>query len=150
MQNWREPDLWATLKQRDTVIFYNNDFEVFIDPDGDTHNYMEFEINALNTVWDLLLTKPYRNNGKVLDAWDFKGLKSAVCITGTLNDPSDRDTSWSVELAFPWAVMSEAASFDIPPAGTFWRINFSRVNWQVDLKNKRYSRKQDANPKIFA
>ena len=54
-----EPHIWATLKQRDTVIFYNNDFEIFIDPDGDTHNYYEFEMNALNTVWDLFLTKPY-------------------------------------------------------------------------------------------
>src|SRR5690554_1640714 len=41
-----EPHVWGTLKQRDTVIFYDNDFEIFIDPDGDTHNYMEFEMNA--------------------------------------------------------------------------------------------------------
>ena len=73
-----EPNVWATLKQRDTIIFYNNDFEVFIDPDGDTHNYMEYEMNALNTVWDLFLTKPYRNDCSVLDAWDYKGMKSAV------------------------------------------------------------------------
>lgn len=56
-----EPHIWATLKQRDTVIFYNNDFEIFIDPDGDSHNYMELEINALNTVWDLFIVKPYRD-----------------------------------------------------------------------------------------
>jgi hypothetical protein len=34
-----EPDVWATLKERDAVIFYDNDFEVFIDPDGYTHQY---------------------------------------------------------------------------------------------------------------
>ena len=55
-----EPHVWGYLKQKDTIIFYNNDFEVFIDPDNDTHNYYEFEINALNTLWDLFLTKPYR------------------------------------------------------------------------------------------
>ncbi|MDX1365345.1 MAG: carbohydrate-binding family 9-like protein, partial [Arenibacter latericius] len=44
-----EPHVWATLKQRDTVIFYNNDFEIFIDAEGDTHNYYEFEMNAHNT-----------------------------------------------------------------------------------------------------
>src|SRR5690606_20602331 len=59
-----EPHIWGTLKQRDTVIFNNNDFEMFIDPDGDTHNYMELEINALNTVWDLYLTKPYRERSE--------------------------------------------------------------------------------------
>src|SRR5207247_5901391 len=40
-----EPHVWATLTQRDSVIFHDNDFEVFIDPDGDTHDYYEFEIN---------------------------------------------------------------------------------------------------------
>ena len=55
-----EPDLWATLKKRDSVIFYDNDFELFIDPDGDTHCYYELEINSHGTEWDLFLDKPYR------------------------------------------------------------------------------------------
>ena len=42
-----EPDIWATLTERDAVIFYDNDFEIFIDPDGDSHEYYEFEMNAL-------------------------------------------------------------------------------------------------------
>ena len=42
-----EPDLWGTLTARDSVIFHDNDFEVFIDPDGDTHAYYELEVNAL-------------------------------------------------------------------------------------------------------
>ena len=52
-----EPHVWATLTQRDSVIFHDNDFEVFIDPDGDNHNYYELEINALNSVWDLRLVR---------------------------------------------------------------------------------------------
>src|SRR5690606_20202991 len=31
-----EPGLWATLTERDSIIFRDHDFEVFIDPDGDT------------------------------------------------------------------------------------------------------------------
>ncbi|MEH6408069.1 MAG: carbohydrate-binding family 9-like protein, partial [Leeuwenhoekiella sp.] len=95
----KEPDVWATLKQRDTIIFYNNDFEIFIDPDGDTHNYYEFEMNALNTVWDLFLTKPYRNEGKVLDSWDIQGLKTATSIDGSLNNSTDKDKGWTAEIA---------------------------------------------------
>ena len=53
-----EPDVWGTLTQRDAIIFYDNDFEVFIDPNGDTHEYYEFEMNALNTGWDLFLARP--------------------------------------------------------------------------------------------
>src|SRR5262245_7167233 len=50
-----EPHVSATLTKHDSVIFHDNDFEVFIDPDGDNHEYYEFEINALNTGWDLFL-----------------------------------------------------------------------------------------------
>ncbi len=42
-----EPHVWANLTKRDTVIFNNNDFEVFIEPDNDTHDYYELELNAL-------------------------------------------------------------------------------------------------------
>ncbi len=31
-----EPHVWGTLTKHDSVIFHDNDFEVFIDPDGDT------------------------------------------------------------------------------------------------------------------
>lgn len=140
----KEPHLWATLKQRDTVIFYNNDFEVFIDPDGDTHNYMELELNAFNTVWDLFLNKPYLNKNKVDNQWNIKGLQSAVSYQGTLNDPSDIDQSWQLEMALPWKDLMRGNDGDTIPENQYWRINFSRVNWEFDLKNNRYYRKKDS------
>ena len=81
----KEPHVWGDITERDAVIFYNNDFEVFIDPDGDTHNYYELEINALNAAWDLFINKPYREKGNVvLNDWNFTGLKSAITVDGTL------------------------------------------------------------------
>jgi hypothetical protein len=44
--------------QHNEIIYHDNDFEVFVDSDGSTHNYKEFEINANNATWDLLLNKP--------------------------------------------------------------------------------------------
>lgn len=144
-----EPHVWATLKQRDTVIFYNNDFEIFIDPDGDTHNYYEFEMNALNTVWDLFITKPYREPAPIIDSWDIQGLKTAVHIDGTLNNPLDTDKGWSVEVAIPWKVLEEAATHRGVPKNEFWRINFSRVNWDFELKDGKYARKKDSKGKYL-
>ena len=144
-----EPHVWATLKERDTVIFYNNDFEVFIDPDGDTHDYMEFEMNALNTVWDLWLTKPYRNGPKVIDGWNIHKLETAVHIEGTLNNPNDIDKGWSVEIAMPWKALLEASEQNKMPVDEFWRINFSRVNWDFDLIGGRYVRKKDDHGKFL-
>jgi hypothetical protein len=141
-----EPDLWATLTQRDAVIFHDNDFEVFIDPDGDTHNYYELEINALNTVWDLFLLMPYRDADKVaLNSWDIQGLKTAVHLDGTLNDSSDKDTGWTVEMALPWKVLGEFANHVPPYDGDIWRMNFSRVEWKHDVVNGSYVKSKDEN-----
>ncbi len=127
-----EPHVWGTIRQRDAVIFQDPDFEVFIDPDGDSHQYYEFEMNALNTVWDLRLVKAYKDGGPALNEWDIAGLKTAVHVNGTLNDPSDVDRSWTLEIAMPWAALKEYSRQACPPKNRDrWRINFSRVEWQI-------------------
>jgi hypothetical protein len=141
-----EPDVWATLTERDSVIFRDNDFEAFIDPDGDTHAYYELEVNALGTVWDLLLLQPYRDGGPAINAWDIAGLKVAVDVRGTINRPGDRDDGWTVEIAMPWKVLREGAGVRTPPrAGDHWRVNFSRVEWQVDVRDGAYAKRLDRN-----
>lgn len=136
-----EPHVWATLTNHDAVIFQDPDFEVFIDPDGDTHNYYEFEMNALNTTWDLFLDKPYQDKGKARNEWEIPGLKSAVHVRGTLNNPADVDTGWSVEIAFPWKVLTQHARHAEPPnEGEQWRINFSRVEWQITTNGNKYQK----------
>ena len=139
-----EPHLWATIKDRDAVIFQDNDFEIFIDPDGDTHTYFEIEVNALNTVWDLLLIRPYRDGGPAIHAWDIAGLRSAVALRGTINQPRDRDEGWSVEMAIPWKILREGTRRAEPTrAGDQWRVNFSRVEWQLESKGAAYSKRLD-------
>lgn len=139
-----EPEIWATLRQRDTLIYYDNDFEVFIDPDGDTHNYYEFEVNAFGTEWDLLLAKPYRDGGPAISGWDINGIKLGVKIYGTINDPADNDEKWTLEIAMPWDILKECAPGNRKPyAGEQWRMNFSRVEWDVDIVDQKYVKKKD-------
>jgi hypothetical protein len=134
-----EPHVRATLTKHDSVIFHDNDFEVFLDPDGDNHVYAELELNALNTTWDLLLTKPYKDGGRALDAWEITGLRTAVHVDGSLNDPRDRDRGWTVEIAWPWKGLRELTRRPVPPRdGDQWRINFSRVEWDTDIVDGKY------------
>jgi len=134
-----EPHVWATLTEHDSVIFNDNDFEVFIDPNGDNHEYYEFEINALNTGWDLLLPRPYKDGGRAVNSWEIPGLKTGVHVDGTLNDSRDTDRGSTVEIAFPWKVLGELAERPSPPHdGDQWRVNFSRVEWQVSVSDGKY------------
>jgi hypothetical protein len=143
-----EPDIWGTLTTRDAVIFQDNDFEVFIDPDGDTHEYYELEVNALKTAWDLLLPEPYRDGGSAIDGWDIAGLQVGVDIRGTLNKPGDKDDGWSVELALPWKILEEASAHKRAPRdGEQWRINFSRVEWHTDIVDGRYVKRTNSETK---
>lgn len=137
-----EPHIWGTLTDHDAIIFRDNDFEVFIDPDGDTHQYYEIEINALNTVMDLFMGKPYRNGGEALINWDTKGIRTAVHINGTINNPSDTDKEWTVEMAIPFSAVSFFSRNQRPVENTLWRINFSRVEWDTDVKDGKYVKRQ--------
>ncbi len=131
-----DPHVQATITEKNAVIFHDPDFEIFIDPDGDTHHYYEFEINALGTIWELYLERPYHEGGPVHEGRNLPGLRSAVHVHGTLNDPSDIDRGWSVEVAIPFADLAPfARGCACPPRpGDRWRVNFSRVHWHYEIE----------------
>lgn len=154
-----EPDVWATLKRHDEIVFRDNDFEIFIDPDGDTREYYELEANAFGTIFDLFLPKTYIEGGPAVHSWNCKGLRTHIAIKGSLNDPRDEDRQWTLEWAIPWSALTPPAADDagapLPPSATeavragkppkpgdTWRVNFSRVQWkhnfeQLDAAGKR-------------
>jgi hypothetical protein len=169
-----EPFVEAQLTERDALVFFESDLEVFIDG-GDT--YYEFEINAHGTVYEVfyIWREAYTRGGKFdvpeFDVhspqvhsfagdhphdvksfwrgahprgtrwaflnWDFPGLRTAVQIEGTLNDNTDIDKGWLVELAFPWAGMQWLANGrSLPPKdGDTWRMFFGRFQ-KLEIKGQ--------------
>lgn len=124
--------VWGSITKRNDTIFHDNDFEVFLDPDCDGLNYYEFEINALGTIWELSLDKPYSEGGVAHSGHNLPGLISAVFVDGHLNDPSSLpDRGWSVTIGFPLnsTGLGQFGASKIRPGETVWRANFSRVHW---------------------
>jgi len=138
-----EPHIWAYYKTHDQIVYRENDFEIFIDPDRDTHNYFEFELNAQNTLFDLFMPKPYRNGGRAEINWNIKDFKSAVSLNGTLNYPVDIDEKWTVEVAVPFKYLTKNGKYTIPKDGSYWKINFSRVQWQTEVIDGKYQKIKD-------
>ena len=156
-----EPDVQADLTERDSFIFRNNDVELFI-AGRDAYYEFEINalstIYEVFFIWDAEYekcdyglestlqkshpqAKPFDGvgfkthpRGMRTGFWgyDFPGLRWAVHVDGTLNDSSDRDRGWTVELALPWQGMKWLAAADgraLPPAeGDAWRMDFSRFN----------------------
>lgn len=156
-----EPNLQASITERDGLIYQNNDVELFI---AGKDAYYEFEINAYGTIYEVFfiweeayseggydtiegfgLEEPgrrefngvgYKTHPRGLRIgfwnWDLEGLRSAVFTDGTINDDTDRDRGWTVELALPWsslAILAQGDGRSIPPRHQdSWRMDFSRFN----------------------
>ena len=143
-------EIWGHLTERDSVIYFDNDFEIFVDPDSDTYHYYEFEMNVLNTVWDLFLAEPYRDGGSGLNGYDMHGLRTAVHVDGSINDPSAENKGWSVEVVIPFSALYEyQKERRAPKNGEFYRMNFSRVQWNVDVKDNTYVKRTDENGNVL-
>lgn len=144
-----DDQIWATVEGRDEVIFVDNDFEVFLVPQDSSHRYFEIEMNALNSVWDLLMERPQRDCVRRIIGWDVKGLESAVKIDGELNNPNADNRSWSIELKLPWFSLRECGLDQCYPTrfepipGEIWRMDFSRVEWDVDVVDGKYVKRKD-------
>lgn len=146
-----EPNLWATFREHDKPVYQDNAFEIFIDPDGDRHDYYEWEVNALNTTWDLLLTRPYRDGGQAKSDWEIPGFQGAVQLRGTLNDARDRDRGWTLEVALPWKVLGEHTTRRVPPAnGEQWRLNLFRSEWPLEPAAGGYRKPEGARAEFSA
>src|SRR5215204_413434 len=144
-----EPHIWANLKQHDNIVYNDNDFEVFIDPGNDAHQYFEIEVNALNTILDLFMPKPYRNGGIAMLSYNATGLLSAVKVHGTLNNPADEDSSWTVEMKIPFQSIYLGNKWSFPEDGALWRMNFSRVQWEVEIADDNYRKQKDVAGKLL-
>lgn len=145
----KDDTIWATVQNRDELIYIDNDFEVFLAPQDSSHRYFELEMNAANSVWDLLMEKPQRDDVRRIIGWDIQGLESAVKVDGELNNPAANNRGWSLELKIPWFSLRECGSNECypthftPDVGEVWRMNFSRVEWHVDIVDNKYVKKTD-------
>ena len=91
--------------------------------------YDEIEVSPHNVVFDAYF--PARRQGMDL-SWD-SGLQSVVKVNGTLDDASDRDRGWTVEMRIPFAKLHSVPHLP-PRPGDRWRFNLYRLELP-DRKN---------------
>jgi hypothetical protein len=131
-----DADLYADITEHDGQLWDNDVFEVFLKPAIDKPAYYEFQVNALNTQFDCFI--PRRGNvGRFKKLHDF-GIESAVKLRGTLDDWTDTDQGWSVEMRIPWSSFMHTGGR--PEPGDEWR--FALCRYDHDTGRERPERRK--------
>jgi hypothetical protein len=133
----QDPHVWGTMTQQGSHLYEENNFEVFLDPQRSGRNYWELEINALNTTWDLQMSRPYSEGGGPIPGTALAGLRTAVNVRGTLNNPADQDQGWTAEIAIPWTSTNNGHP---PKDGDQWRMLLCRIEWDLHTSTGQYKK----------
>jgi len=144
-----EHDLWAFQTEHDSDIFLDNAFELFLDPDRDGHNYLEWEINPLGVTLDMCMDKPYICGGIRNNDLEIPGLRLHLLTDGAVNDPGATERGWQFAAAFPWATFTQLGhSGGAPVAGDIWNFNLMKVFWPVEVRDGVYA-KDESQPEKY-
>lgn len=160
-----DPDIRAqTVRPNEHVYVHDDDAELFLDL-GD--HYYEIGVNPVNCTYQILWTwldpiiesgdwaqleelfklpdylyytrRSTESLGRVGDRDFFlPGLRHAVTLDGSINNPTSPDRGWSVEFAIPWRGLADSSSASLPPSvGSSMRMQAYRAqhDWSRPREN---------------
>lgn len=130
-------DVWGVYQDRDAKTWEEDALEFFFKTDPNNEPYYEFEITPKGTIFDARFAKRGSRAGHLgrWTSWDCSGLKFGVSIDGSLNDWSDQDTGWMLEVAIPFRSLPDVNP--LPPAeGQAWLFNLARYDYSVHLDDE--------------
>ncbi|MHB0935350.1 MAG: carbohydrate-binding family 9-like protein [Armatimonadota bacterium] len=130
----KDQDIWSTYTERDALTCTEDCFEIFLKPLADKYGYANLEINALGTVMDALPLSKIGggDNSHRWKDWTCRGIQVGISIQGTLNDLTDKDTGWTMEVAVPFDQLL-AIGGGQPRAGDLWSVLLAHYDHSVYL-----------------
>jgi hypothetical protein len=120
--------------------------EVFTSPNPDQlEKYFNVEMNVNAASLDHL----HPQGPGTKEAWDPE-VRIATTVEGTLNDDSDTDQSWTLEVAIPFSAFSDIAKHTPPNPGDEWRLNLNRLGGKIDSNRSQWNAGDPDNPGFHA
>jgi len=145
---WNDEFLYLAYKCEDAHIFaghydtnaatYNDDcVELFWNPNPETQNtYYQFEVNCIGN--SLSVKRDDRSTIMLPHI--------SQHIDGTMNDDSDTDTGWVVEMAIRFSDYPELMTAAPPADGDMWRIGLNRCGGETNAQYSQWSPSQYDRP----
>jgi len=128
-----DKDIWSYMTQRDSQTCLEDCLEIFFKTDPAQAPFYNFEINALGTVFDAFSPgKAIAGGYHRWSKWNCEEMLVAVNVRGTLNDHTDIDEGWGMEVAIPYRSLPSLGGKS-PTPGDSWRFHLARYDYSVHL-----------------
>lgn len=126
-----DPDVFTLYEERDAFLWESDVVELFVAPDDDSPIYYEFEFAPNGAIFDGRFVNRGSGGFRRWAAWDCD-LQMKATVRGTLNDWTDTDEGYTVEVAIPRTAFSETIG-DAPFTGQTWRFAAVRMEYSTAL-----------------
>jgi len=141
----QDAHITARHTEHDGPIPEDDCFEVIFAPDpAHPEVYFNIEWNVRGGYVDN--HRPEGPNKPRAKVWDAEGVQIAGRYLGTLNDDTDRDESWTCEVAIPLKNFARFMPALPPKPGSHWNLNLNRHGGQTNPQYSQWSRADTATP----
>jgi hypothetical protein len=112
--------------KRNDHLWNGDVFELFLKPSAAKPGYFEFQANPRGLIFEMAFPRREPNSGEFTGA-AVLGNEAVVALEGTLDQPGDRDTGWTVEGRIPWTAFAQSGGR--PKAGDDWLFAICRYDY---------------------
>ncbi len=150
----RDQDLYANERERDAILCRADVVELFLKPpvrDRYEYELYEFEFNLWGAIWDIHFAGYGGDGSSAVTRFSAPfnpDVRVAVQTQGTINDWSDVDEGYVVEVAIPWAAFARSVPEGVR-AGDVWRFNAAGYDFSVYRRRPLLFTSVDGNDKGF-
>ncbi len=139
----------AEQTKHDSPVYQDDCVELFTAPNPQQPvNYFNIEMNVLRTSLD---RHHPRGPGKAeVEEWTASGVRIATRVDGTLNDDSDTDRGWILEVAIPFANFKDVTGRSHPHHGDTWHLNLNRLGGKTNPQYSQWSPGTTTRPAFHA
>ena len=124
-----DPYLHSEVTEHDGAVYQEDAVEIFATPNMDVPgNYYGYEMNINGTLLDYIAFRGGKERTKAIHpSWQNEGVVIATTYDGTLNDHSDTDQSWILEISIPHDNFRHLGGQIPPQNGDQWRAGLNRT-----------------------
>ncbi len=137
--------IWAEHYDTNSTTYRDDCVEIFWDPNpaDPKRKYNMFEINCIGNLLSVYVGSGERINERVSR---IMVPHIAQTIQGTVNNDSDTDTGWIIEMAIRFSDYTELFDGLTPEDGDMWKIGLNRLGGKTNPQHSQWSPSQTEKP----